>query len=161
MDAKDLNLLGIISLVGAALIIIGVFMNWLATDLLDYTITGWNLYTDWTDVTKYAYLPLADLIFGIVVIALMIIPVFCNIDRFKRINNILGILTVILSIAILVVSLMFITKEIDFYLFTIHISNHLKIGFWMTIIGIALTIVGGFMPLVKNRLEITVKAKEE
>ena len=163
MDTKNLNLLGIISLVGALAVRGGVFMTWLATDLLEYTITGWELYTEWTDIidTKYTFLPLADLIFGIAVMMLMIMPTFCNGDRFKKTNNILGLITVVVAIVMMVISALFIVKDIDILWFTIHIGNHLKMGFWMTLIGMVLIIVGGFMPLVKNRLTITIKPKDE
>ncbi len=163
MDAKNLNLLGIISIVGAIIVIVGVFMTWLATDLLDYTISGWELYTEWTDVldTKYTFLPLADLIFGIIIIVMMIIPTFCNIDRFKKANNIIGLITVIAAVVMLIISGLFIIKDIDIWLITIHMGNHLKIGFWLTLVGTALIIVGGFMPIVKNRLTVTIKPKGE
>ena len=163
MDVKNLNLLGLIGLIGAIIVIVGVFMTWLATDLLDYTISGWELYTEWTDVldTKYTFLPLADLIFGIVVLALMIMPTFCNRDGFKRINNRIGLIVVIAAVVMLVISSLFIVKDIDVWMITIHIGNHLKMGFWMTLMGIALIIVGGFMPLAKNRLNITVKQDNE
>ena len=163
MDTKNLNILGLISFVGAIIVIAGVFMNWLASDAIDYTITGWELYNEWSDVldTKYTFLPLADLIFGIAVIILMIIPVFCNGPRYKKINNILGLLTVIAAVVFLIISLLFISKEIEILWITIHIGNHLKMGFWVTVIGIALIIIGGFMPLVKNRLNISIKPNDE
>ena len=166
MNFGNVNPLGIISLVGSVLVIVGVFMNWLATDLLDYSITGWTLWTDWTGVlnVKYTFLPLMDLIIGVAVIALMLMPTFVNLEQFKRINNILGILTVLMAVAIIVVSVLFISQDVEIDLIitkiVIHIANHLKIGFWVTMIGASLIIVGGFMPLVRNKFVITIARRD-
>lgn len=163
MDTKNINPLGVIGLVGSGIVIIGVFMSWVAFDTLSLAISGWDLYTEWTDVlkTKYTLLPLADLIIGIIVMAMMMMPTFVNRSGFRKMNNILGLLTVLIAVVMLIISGLFILKDIEVLFITIHVGNHLKIGFWMTLIGYSLIVIGGFMPLVKNKLNITIKKDDE
>ncbi len=73
----------------------------------------------------------------------MIIPTFVNNEGFKKINNILGIVVLILALVSVILDLMFFSKYGDI---------GLAIGFWLVLVGGIITLVGGLMPLVKNRL---------
>ena len=104
------------------------------------------------DGIKYTFLPLIDLICGILAVVMMIIPTFANGDGYKKINNILGIIVVLFSIAIIVISILFMTQSWDFLGGTIRLSSYIQYGFWITLIGAIITLIGGIKPIAKNRM---------
>lgn len=143
MEKKDLNLLGIIALVGAIFMIIGVFINWTSIDAILTTLhqSGWDIYKD--GLYDYSYAPLLVLICGILALLLMIVPTFVNVDKFKKINNILGIITLILSLICVIVVCLFYSKMSP---------AKADVGLWLALIGSIITLIGGVMPIVKNRV---------
>ena len=166
MEMKELNLLGIIALLGAIFLIVGVFLNWITLEGWGDTdsVTGWDIYSDSedSDVVKYTYAPLIALVCGIISLVLMILPTIMNTEKFSQINNILGIVALILAIVAVILCVLFMTQSIEVagvkfdslkdYYETVGIDFKWAIGFWLTLIGGIITAVGGLMPIIKNKL---------
>ena len=158
METKDMNFLGIIAIVGAILMVIGVFLTWGTIDLLIQTksLTGMDFFNkgDYVlDGTKYTWVPLVSLICGIVALLAMILPTFFNTEQFKQINNILGIVALVLALLIIIFGILFATQSFT-YLGTSHSFTYyykLGIGYWFVIIGAVITFIGGIMPILKNK----------
>ena len=160
MDSKNLNLLGIIAIIGAVLLVVGVFMTWLSNDFATYS--GWKVFNNEDgikDAIKYGYVPILALVCGIISLVLMIVPTVMNVDKFKQINDILGIIALILAIVVIILGLLWYTQSIDvvsiFGLkYTAKLTELYSVGtgFWLTIVGAVITAVGGLMPIVKNKL---------
>ncbi len=153
MDMKNMNLLGIIAIIGAVILIVGVFLTWLSIG--DATASGWKVYTDAKDSDmKYTFVPLVALICGIISLVLMIVPTFMNVDKFKQINVILGLIALILAIVVVICGILFYTQSWTAYGVTIKLTDIYKIGigFWLVLIGGIITMVGGLMPIIKEKL---------
>ncbi len=154
---KSINLLAIIGIIGGAMMIVGVFLTWVDFKVVGIslgTATGWDIFDGLKDVDgiKYTFLPLLDLIAGIIAVIMMIIPTFANVDGYKRANNALGIIVTILSIVVIVISILFMTQSWDLSLVIIHMSDYIQYGFWISLIGAIITLIGGIMPIAKNRM---------
>ena len=154
---KSINLLAIIGIIGGAMMIVGVFLNWININVAGISIgtaTGWDIFDGLKDVSqiKYTFLPLLDLIAGILAVIMLIAPTFANVDGYKKANNILGIIITILSIVVIVISILFMTQSWDLSLVTIHMSDYIQYGFWISLIGAIITLIGGIMPIAKNRM---------
>ena len=153
MDMKNMNLLGIIAIIGAVILIVGVFLTWLSIG--DATASGWKVYTDAKDSgMKYTFVPLVALICGIISLVLMIVPTFMNVDKFKQINVILGLIALILAIVVVICGILFYTQSWTAFGVTIKLTDIYKIGigFWLVLIGGIITMVGGLMPIIKEQL---------
>ena len=161
METKDMNFLGIIAIIGAILMIVGVFLTWGSYELLGtHNLTGMDFFNKASGVidgTKYTWVPLVSLICGIISLLLMILPTFMNVDKFQQINNILGIVALVMALLVIIFGILFITQEFtssgligtytkkftDFY--------NVGIGYWLVIIGAVITFIGGIMPILKNK----------
>ena len=162
METKDMKFLGIIAIIGAILMIVGVFLAWGTYDnLLGETVkvSGMDFFNDkGMEGTKYTWVPLVALICGIISLLLMILPTFVNVEKFQQINNILGIVALVAALVVIIFGILFITQEFtydwgvlgkvtkkfgDFY--------KIGIGFWFTLIGAIITFIGGIMPILKNK----------
>ena len=153
IDMKNMNLLGIIAIIGAVILIVGVFLTWLSIG--DATASGWKVYTDAKDSDmKYTFVPLVALICGIISLVLMIVPTFMNVDKFKQINVILGLIALILAIVVVICGILFYTQSWTAFGVTIKLTDIYKIGigFWLVLIGGIITMVGGLMPIIKEKL---------
>ena len=153
MDMKNMNLLGIIAIIGAVILIVGVFLTWLSIG--DATASGWKVYTDAKDSDmKYTFVPLVALICGIISLVLMIVPTFMNVDKFKQINVILGLIALILAIVVVICGILFYTQSWTVLGVTVKLTDIYKIGigFWLVLIGGIITMVGGLMPIIKEKL---------
>jgi len=152
MDVKNSNPLGLIGIIGAIILIVGVFLNWLTVEGLfnTYTWNGLDIFNGAHSLDafklKYTFVPLVALICGIAALAVMILPTVANTDNFKTINNILGIVALVLSIVVVVFGILFYTQEDLTEVFKVNF------GFWLTMIGGIITLIGGVMPIVKNKL---------
>jgi len=149
METKDFNLLGIIALVGAIIMIVGVFLDWLTFDFIikGSSYNGLDIFND-SDL-DYKFVPIVSLVCGIIALCLMILPTFMNNDKFEKINNILGIVTLILSAVVIICGILFYTQSSNGVSLTD--VYDIKIGFWLVLIGAIITLVGGLMPIVKNK----------
>ncbi len=164
MDYKNLNLLGIIAIVGAILLIVGVFVGWLSyTFGTQYSFSGWDIWSNKNGISdriSYGYTPLLALICGIISIILMILPTIMNVDKFKTINDILGIVALILAIVVVIVGILWYTQTVNsspsgwlpHTTYKLTAVYSIGAGFWITLFGAIITAVGGLMPIVKNKL---------
>lgn len=161
METKNLNLLGLIGLIGSIILIIGVFVDWGTLDFGSWgkvDLTGWDFYNKEdgvVDGVDYTYVPLVALICGILSLLLMILPTFVNMDKYKMVNDILGIITLILALIVIICSILFYTQSLDFGILGKHDFTDvydIGAGYWLTLAGAIITFIGGFMPIVKNKL---------
>ena len=155
--ASNINILGILGIIGGAMMIVGVFLDWVTINVVGVTIgsaTGWDIFDGLKDAgsIKYTYLPLLDLICGIIAVIAMIVPTFANVDGYKKANNVLGIVVTVLSIAVIVISILFLTQSWTIGPVSIHMSDFIQFGFWICMIGAVITLIGGIMPIAKNRM---------
>lgn len=165
METKDMNLLGIIGIIGAIILVVGVFIGWFspgetAKDLGGEAVTGWDIFDDGSDSElKYTFVPLVALICGIISLVLMIVPTFMNVDKFKQINNILGLIALILAIVVVICGILFYTQKVDLVFDEVSLTKyldsmdyHIGIGFWLVLVGGIITLVGGLMPILKEKV---------
>ena len=162
METKDMNFLGIIAIIGAILMIVGVFLAWGTYDnLLGETVkvSGMDFFNDkGMEGTKYTWVPLVALICGIISLLLMILPTFMNVEKFQQINNILGIVALVASLVVIIFGILFINQEFTYSsIFGLKVTAKFSdfyntgIGFWFTLIGAIITFIGGIMPILKNK----------
>jgi len=160
MDTKNINILGIIGLVGAIILIVGVFLNWLTIKDLDIAYNGWDIFgnkDDAFDEVKYTFVPLVALICGIISLVLMIVPTIMNTEKFEKINNILGLIALILSAVVVICGILFYTQSFTHETILGDVTWKLTdladigIGFWLVLVGGIITLVGGLMPILKNK----------
>ena len=157
MASSNINILGIIGIVGAILMIVGVFLAWAELNILGVslgTISGWDIFSnsDVGSIVDYTFTPLVALIGGILAIVLMVIPTFANTETMQKASNILGIISIIIAIAVIVLGILFMTQSWDVLGKNISMMNYIQYGFWLTLIGAIITAIGGIMPIAKNRM---------
>ena len=154
--SRSANVLGVIAIVGSVMMIASVFLTWVQIQIevleFDFKLTGWEVFFDWRDVIKlkYAIVPLLSLICGIIVLVLMTIVTFNNHGNYRKMNIILGAITMILALVIIIYSFMFMNKTWDYAIITIRLVNYLKVGFWLNMAGSFLAFVGGLVPILKK-----------
>lgn len=162
MEMKDMNIMGLIGIIGAVILVIGVFMGWVHPDLNDKTYTGWDLYNNVDNIAdsaigysgmNYTYVPLIALICGIISLALMIMPTIMNVEKFAQINNILGIVALILAIVVVICGILWYTQEMTVLAVTKPMTEFgtVEAGFWLVLVGGIITMLGGLMPILKNK----------
>ncbi len=159
MDMKSINLLGIIGIIGAIILVVGVFLNWLSIDVPligTKNFTGMDIYNNKDgvfDSVNYKYVPLVALICGIISLVLMIVPTVMNTEKFQMINNILGIVALIAALVVVVCGLLFYMQSWTVAGTTFKLTDVYKvgIGFWLVLVGGIITLVGGLMPFIKNK----------
>jgi len=164
MEMKEMNLMGIIALVGAILLVVGVFLDWMVIESAydSDSATGWKIFDDGdkSDLS-YTYAPLVALICGIISLVVMILPTIMNTEKFAQINNLLGLLALVLAIVSIVLIVLFMTQKVEVmgvefdsikdYFESFGIDFKWGIGFWLTLVGGIITAVGGLMPILKNK----------
>lgn len=154
--SRSANILGVIAIVGSVMMIASVFLTWVQIQIevleFDFKLTGWEVFFDWRDVIKlkYAIVPLLSLICGIIVLVLMTIVTFNNRGNYRKMNIILGAITMILALVIIIYSFLFMNKTWDYAIITIRLVNYLKVGFWLNMAGSFLAFVGGLVPILKK-----------
>lgn len=154
--SRSANVLGVIAIVGSVMMIASVFLTWVQIQIevleFDFKLTGWEVFFDWRDVIKlkYAIVPLLSLICGIIVLVLMTIVTFNNRGNYRKMNIILGAITMILALVIIIYSFLFMNKTWDYAIITIRLVNYLKVGFWLNMAGSFLAFVGGLVPILKK-----------
>ena len=157
-----MNFLGIIGIIGALILTIGVFLTWGSYETLGGTVklSGMDFFNEVSGVhagTKYTWVPLVALICGIISLLLMIVPTFMNVENFQQINNILGIVALVMALLVIIFGILFMTQELTWSLGPVSYSEKftevykLGIGYWFTLIGAIITFIGGIMPILKNK----------
>ncbi|MDO5861508.1 MAG: hypothetical protein Q4Q58_01725 [Thermoplasmata archaeon] len=151
-DSKA-NVLGIIGLIGAILLIVGVFLTWAEAsfDIVIYSAsesyTGWDIYSEGMDA-EYNYAPLVALIAGVVAIITTIIPIVL---KNATANRLLGVITLILAVVAIVLMVLFYgqmeTLEISGYTVASVTAGY---GLWVSIAGAVILALGGIVDIVKK-----------
>ncbi|MBE6524033.1 MAG: hypothetical protein E7Z65_04065 [Thermoplasmata archaeon] len=102
---------------------------------------------------SYQFVPMVSLVGGILAILLMIVPTFMNTEKFETLNNILGIITLILSAVVVICGILFYTQSWSTPMGSVSLTDLYSIGtgFWIVIVGAIITLVGGLMPIIKNK----------
>ena len=145
------NVLGIVALLGALLMIIGVFVAWVTVDVTalghivsstDYT--GWDVYSDeMFEDAEYNYAPLVALVAGIVAFFTAVAPIAL---KNPGVNRFLGVLSLILGVVALVFMILF-NGQMD----SISIGGlasygiSAATGLWISLAGSVLLILGGIL----------------
>lgn len=147
------NILGIVALVGALLMIIGVFVTWVTVDItaLGMTVsstdyTGWNVYSDemFSDA-EYNYAPLVALIAGIVAFFTTILPIVL---KKPTANRLLGVISLILGVVALVLMILFNGQMDSIDLIGLaSFSVSAGTGLWIAIAGSVLLILGAIIDI--------------
>lgn len=155
METSNINFLGIVAFVGAVFMIAGVFLTWLSKDLSilgTLTWSGMDVFNANEDFS-YQFVPMVSLVGGILAILLMIVPTFMNVEKFETLNNILGIVTLILSAVVVICGILFYTQSWSLLGGTVSLTDVYSVGtgFWIVIVGAIITLVGGLMPIIKNK----------
>ncbi len=142
-EMKNFNILGIIGIIGALLMIIGVFLSWVDFDLyiVSESASGWELFTDDDfDFVDYSYAPLVALVCGILSLVVTLVPTILG-----NLGRILGLVAFILAIVSVAVSLLFYTD------FDAVLGFSVGIGMWVCIAGGIITIIGGILDMVSGK----------
>ena len=154
--SRNANILGVVAIVGSVMMIASVFLTWVQIEIealdFDFTLTGWEVFYEWGDTIsmKYAIVPLLSLICGIIVLALMAIVTFFNHGNYRKMNIVIGAITMVLALVIIIYSILFMNKSWDLFIITINLSDYLKYGFWLNMAGSFLAFVGGLVPVLKK-----------
>lgn len=146
-ETKQYNVLGIVAIIGALLMIIGVFLSWIDISVFG-TIegsSGWEVATDSDGEIGYSYAPIVALACGVISLIAMIFPM---IMPAKNIGKALGALGLILSIVTIIVTILFYNDLDTGTLFGI--SVNVGAGVWVVIVGAAITIIGSILDLAKK-----------
>lgn len=146
------NILGILALIGAILMIVGVFVTWVSFEasalgfskVVDYT--GWNVYSDdmFSD-TEYNYAPLVTLVAGVVAFFTAVLPIIL---KKPTVNRMLGVISLILGVVALVLMVLFYGQmdgiEIgEFASFSISAG----MGLWISLVGAVLLVLGAIVDI--------------
>lgn len=165
-ETKKFNVLGIIGIIGAILMIAGVFVSWLDISITGFgqafseSYTGMDIYSGdiiseldigFSDITSYYYAPVVALACGIIsIIATIVSTVYCK----GKVGKIMGAIALILAIVALVLGFLY-YGDVGDYQFTesiLGITASLTIGsgLWIVIAGAVITIIGGIVDIAKK-----------
>ena len=146
------NILGILALIGAILMIVGVFVSWVsfeASTLLGstaYDYTGWQVYSDdmFSDA-EYNYAPLVTLVAGIVAFFTAVLPIVL---KKPAVNRMLGVVSLILGIVALVLMVLF-YGQMDSISFgsLASLSANAGMGLWISLVGAVLLVLGAIVDI--------------
>ena len=181
MDFKEMNPLGIIGIIGAIILVVGVFLGWIsAKDVADAKVySGWDIWNNVDSIKSgidatvagtgvktsgvpYGFLPLVALICGIISIVLMIIPTIMGKDKLGNLGGILGLIALILAVVVVIVGILFYTGSITAEEFVggtsvakqttkLTAECNIGLGFWLVLVGGIITMIGGLMPILKDK----------
>lgn len=143
------NALGIVALIGAILMIVGVFITWVDVEVVilgNGSYTGWQVYTDDTFAdADYYYAPLVALIAGIVAFFTAVLPIVL---KNATANRILGIVSLILGIVALILMVLFYGTLNDLVIFGYKVGSvSAGTGLWMSLAGSVLLILGAILDI--------------
>lgn len=150
-DVKSINWLGVIAIIGALLMIIGVFVSWVSIDLGIWggteSASGWEIATDDDEgMFSYNYAPLIALVCGIISLIAKIVPMVLPA---KNIGKTLGAVGLILAIVALILTALF-YSDLDNAMYGIGEYLDVGAGVWIVIVGSVITILGGIIDIVKK-----------
>lgn len=151
------NIVGIVGLLGAVLLIIGVFLTWVELDVSSLfgsssqSFSGMDVYSNddgYFDDISYGYAPLVALIAGIVALFTTIVPMFYRNDGVWKA---LGVVTLVLGIVTVILGFLFRGDVSDgFDIGVLKASVSVGAGLWVCIAGGILLIIGAIIDIVKK-----------
>ncbi len=148
------SMIGIIGILGAILMIVGVFLSW-----MDLTVnmgfigsetssaSGWEVFSDddYSEVA-YNYAPVVALVCGVLALIASAIPTISN----GKNGKVLGIVILILAIVSVIVSALYYSNlgEFDEGIFGFGASLAAGAGVWVCIAGGAITAISGILDVL-------------
>lgn len=155
---KNNNIVGIVGLLGAVLLIVGVFLTWIDLDFSSLlgsaseSYSGMDVYSNddgYFDDITYGYAPLVALIAGIVALITTIAPMFYHNDGVWKA---LGVVTLILGIVTVILGFLFRGDVTDGFEIggLMKASVSVGAGLWVCIAGGILLIIGAIIDIVKK-----------
>ncbi|MBQ8179723.1 MAG: hypothetical protein IJ026_04690 [Candidatus Methanomethylophilaceae archaeon] len=151
------NVMGIVGIIGAILMIVGVFLSWIDIETVILgnssvdSYSGWAI-SDWeyADELEYSYAPILALACGVIALITTVLPMFV---KDEKIGMILGIVSLLLAIVAVVIMFLFkgdMTDAVDAgFLGSVTVS--VGIGFWLAMVGAIITALGGILDIVKDK----------
>lgn len=156
-EMNKANILGLIGLLGAIMMIVGVFLSWADSSIVimdkviwEESYSGWDIYSEdeFSDFA-YNYVPLVALIAGVVAILTTIIPAVLHMDN---IGKILGLVSLILAIVTIVLVVVYNgdigAYNIDIPDFSSSAGTSTGMGAWISLAGGALLAIGGIIDII-------------
>ena len=140
-ETKKFNWLGLVAVLGALFMMIGVFLNWATIGGVDYT--GWDLYSNVNSingVVDNTFAPLAVLIIGILGFLVCLVPIFKH-----NTGKMIGALALILSIIGIAVTAMLYMSIGDISVITHSVGS----GLWVALVGEIILLLGSFVDIFK------------
>lgn len=163
------KIIGMFGIIGAILMVIGVFLEWGSIELTvlgsteTYGFSGWSLYSDATVATvigvdikmsdlslsSYDYAPLVALICGIVGIIATALPMFVKNDAASKV---LGIVSLLLAVVSAVLMVLFMTDLSSSAEVTgvAKVAISASYGVYLGIVGAVLMVIGGIADIMKK-----------
>ena len=150
-EISKANILGIIGLLGAILMIIGVFLSWADLTILNHTTSydGLKVFGDeMFDGIEYRYAPIVALAGGIIALLTTILPIVLH---KPAINRILGIVSLILAIVTIIMVILF-NGQMDTASFEGFVLAGVStgIGAWLSLAGAAILAIGGIIDIANK-----------
>lgn len=168
-EAKKFNILGIVGIIGAILMIVGVFLSWMDLSVSffgyseTYSATGMDVFSGklviadgiefgFDTITAYSYAPVVALVCGVLALIATIVPTVFNKGK---VGKILGAVALILAIVSIVISFMFYGDVSAFegsvdLVGIVGATVSVGMGFWLAIAGAIITIIGGILDVAKK-----------
>lgn len=152
------NIVGIVALLGAILLIAGVFLTWVDVSFsslivgTEQSYSGWEVYQNEDgrfDDIGYGYAPLVALVAGILALITTIVPMFYQNDSVWRI---LGVVSLILGIVAVILGFLFNGDVSDGFSLGGLVSASIDVGtgLWISVAGGILLILGAVVDIAKK-----------
>ena len=155
-DTKSINLMGLVGVLGAIILIVGVFLSWVDVTFSagifgseTESFSGINIADyEHADELAYSYAPIIALAAGIISLIACALPIFM---QNETLNKVLGIVSLILAIVTIVIMFLFMgewTADATYEGFGATIE--VGIGFWLCMVGAIITALGGVLDIIKK-----------
>ena len=153
-EISKANILGLVGLLGAILMIVGVFLSWIDISTVIASFSETESYSGWTVVTDeefselaYNYAPIVALVAGVTAILTTILPTVLHMENIGRI---LGIVSLILAIVTIVLIVVYNGEvgSFDFTFIGVGVKASTGIGAWISLAGGAILAIGGIIDII-------------
>ena len=141
MSESKFNWMGLVAVLGALFMIVGVFLNWATIGGVDYS--GWDLYGDVNSISGVVdntFAPLAVLIIGILGLLVCLVPIVKH-----NTGKMIGALALLLSIVGIAVTVLLYMSIGDVSV----ISHSVGSGLWVALVGEIILLLGSFVDILK------------
>ncbi len=152
-DTSKINLLGLVGVLGAILLIVGVFLDWavfsagIGSFVESDALSGWEVFNEENLEFDYAYAPVIALVAGIIGLIACVLPVIKPLG-FERI---LGLISFILAIVAVIIIFLFNGQMGTESVWGVSAGIESGIGVWISLAGGILTILGSLIPIVMKK----------